>query len=320
VPDWDAITRGWVDEGLLDEAQREPILARLRATPPDAGGLPIGPIVTLLVAGAVWLLTGAVVTLLLLVQLDEEELVGGVVSVCGVLALVLGGVMRAAPKLVPLARGFLAASPPLVTVGAVANLSDTPVSALVVVPGLVGVAVALLDGSRSTAATASLSLTAGALAAIDAVRDEGLWATLVLLPSLVAVAGAGFAARLVPARAAALEVLAPAGVLFLACDLAFTDVHFAPLWRLVLPNGHPFTLEKGLEGLLVGVVLVAAGALARSGWTLVPALALVAASTIAIATVFGSWIGGTVALALLGGAFLAGASVLWVLRAGDRRA
>lgn len=320
MPDWDAITRGWVDDGLLDEAQRAPILARLGALTPDRPGLPIGPIVTLLVAGATWLLTGALVTLLLLLAIDDEDAVGGLVSTCGVVALLLGGLMRPATKLLPLARGFLAAAPPLVTVGALPILGDSPVAALAMVPGLLGVAGALVEGSRATAATASLSLTAGALFALEETADDALWATIALVPAVAAVAAVALASRFVRARSQVLEVLVPAGILFVAVDVAITAVHLEPLWRTVLPNGHPYAIEKSLEALLIGGFFVVVGAFARSGFTLVPALALVAGATISLATVLGSWIGGTVALALLGGAFLAGANVLWVLRARERSA
>jgi hypothetical protein len=73
-------------------------------------------------------------------------------------------------------------------------------------------------------------------------------------------------------------------------------------------------VEKSLLVLLAAVVLVGFGAFSRSPFTLVPALLLVGAATVALAGAVGSWIGGTLALGAVGGLFLAGAATLWVTR------
>ncbi|MEQ1506021.1 MAG: hypothetical protein ABMB14_27565, partial [Myxococcota bacterium] len=94
MTDWSAVTRAWVDEGLLREDQRAPILDRLTALPPPTAdpSLPIGPIVTLLLTGAIWLMTGSAIALLAFVGSGVDTgLTSAVLGLAGAASAVGGG-------------------------------------------------------------------------------------------------------------------------------------------------------------------------------------------------------------------------------------
>lgn len=320
--DWDQITRAFVDDGLVAEEHRAALAERLRGLPAEpAAALPYGPIVTLLVAGAIWLLTGACATVLVVLGADDRTTIGALVSACGVTAFGLGGLLRLAPRLLPLARGGLAAAPPVLTTGAMLLLGGDPVMGAAMVPGVVGAAVALAEGGRSTAATSALSAAVAALVWISELRrgwDES--AALAALGVAVVLVGVlAVASRRVPSRAQVLGVTIPAVLLFVLVDVFLTGTHLGPFWKGIRYQG--WMLEKFLELLAAGGLAVLAGALGRSAWTLVPALGLVAVATVGVASTLGSWIGGTIALTLVGAAFLGLAVVMFAVRqAAERRA
>ena len=310
MTDWDAITRTWVEDGIIAEDQRDAVLGRLRAVPaPSAASpLPLGPIVTALVAGAVWMLTGALMAFILLIDLQEvEHLVSGVLIAAGCGSAVVGLAARPFPRLLAISRGFVAAAPPVVALGCVSLVTDAPWVAVCILPALAGIAVAVLGGSRATAATSSLTLAWTVMLTMMSLAQANIWANLLVPATGVAIAVAAAASRLVEVRRGALGVLIPGLVMLMTASLFSTDVHFPPVWRSVGMGSEAQLLEKFFELLLVAGAVVLAGALARSPWALVPGLLLIGISTIGVASLVGSWLGGTIALVLVGGAFLVAA-------------
>jgi hypothetical protein len=326
MPDWDALTRGWVERGLLKAEHRQQVLEELEGQPVAGSELPVGPVITLLVAGATWLLTGALVTalMLLLVQDPGGYLMSAVIGGPGALALVLGGAMLSSPRVQPLARGFLAAAPPLLTMGTLilafsALESIEPDSALgllyqlAILPGLGCLVGAFFEDSRSWATTSALSAALAGLVALQMGPWSELLSLLAGIVSLLAVGALSALARMMPGRAATLQVAIPSLVLYLGVALSMSMMLMGPLWK-ALGTDWGWGVEKSLLVLLAAVVLVGFGAFSRSPFTLVPALLLVGAATVALAGAVGSWIGGTLALGAVGGLFLAGAATLWVTR------
>jgi hypothetical protein len=327
MPEWDKITASWVERGWLQAEHRAAVLGELEELPREGAELPMGPVITLLVAGATWLLTGALVTalMLLFVQDPGGYLMSAVIGGPGALALVLGGAMLASPRLLPLSRGFLAAAPPLLTLGTLilafsllegvaATSAVSLLYQLVVLPGLGCLVGAFVEGSRSWSTTSALSAALGGLVALQVGPYSEQLSLMLGLFALLLVGVLSFAARLLPQRAATLQVAIPSLVLYLAVNLSMSVMLMRPLWK-ALGTDWAWGVEKSLLVLLASVVLVGFGAFSRSPFTLVPALLLVGLSTVALAGAVGSWIGGTVALGAVGGLFLAGAATLWVLRA-----
>jgi hypothetical protein len=316
--DWDALTRAWVAEGLVEASKRETLLERLTNLPVESAvssGLPVGPIVTLLVAGATWMLVGAAVAIAALLHVDDSTLLGLLLTGCAGATAILGGLLRLVPAAKPVARGLLAAAPPVGALGVAAFVGHAEeLDILTVIPGVAGIGIALLDGSRSQAATSSVSVGIAALGSVIALRHRELAATAALPAAVIAIAAVALLARFWKARSEVLEVLVPAGVLFVAGDVFVTGTHFGPIWHVLRGLDHPWWLEKSLELLATAGALVLAGAVARSGWTLVPAVMLVAVATISLASSVGSWIGGAIALVLVAGLFLFLAAGLWIAR------
>lgn len=331
MADWEAITSGWVERGLVQPEHRAALLDEL--TQLEAARRPselsLGPVVTLLVTGAIWLLTGAMVTAMVLLGLNDPRgfFVSAVVGAAGGLSLVLGGSMRSSRSVLPLSRGLLAAAPPLLSMALVivlesmrAQLSGLPlllIAHLAVLPGLVCLVGAWIEGSRSWASTSALAAACAAMAALSIAPRQSGFALVGALAALLVVAGLSGLSRLRPERAMVFQVAVPSVLLYLALATALSATLLGPLWS-TLGVRSPWEVEKSLQLLVQAVALVGLGAWSRQAFTLVPAILLVGLATVSLAGAVGSWIGGTLALGAMGGLFLAGASVLWVLGLGRR--
>jgi hypothetical protein len=325
MQDLERVASGWVERGWVKPEHQADVLRELEGLRPERPELTLGPVITLLVTGAIWLLTGALVTAVMLSGLVRDSSVVFSVAVGGpgAVALVLGALMRPAGMVLPLARGLLAAAPPLLTLGLLGMMEaafgyhgESLIVYAALLPSLACLLGALVEGSRAWSATSALTAALTALLALQ----QGPWSEgLSLLASvgaLLAAGGLSVLTRLLPQRATTLQVTAPSLVLFLASTLVMSEPQAPALWRAM---GMEPLVEKALLELGAGVVLVGFGAISRSPFTLVPALMLVCVATVVLASMVGSWVGGTLALGAMGGLFLAGAALLWVLRSNRAR-
>lgn len=308
--DWDALTQGWVDEGLITADQRGPLADRLRALP-TSPSLPMGPLLTVLVAPAAFLMVGSMVAVLAALGLKELVLYDAVVGGSAALLTALGLALRFVPKVQPLARGLLAAAIPMATwvAGRLGDEVGGGVQLVVLIPPLVAWAGGVLENSRAVTATAATAFT---LATWYVCAELHLRESMLAISTLTVFGlfAANLLGRALPARATSLHVGAPALAL-LGVTLAVVGPSLVPdAW--IAPGSRGWELEKGLTVLIYGVATLAAGMVSRSAWSLVPGVMAIAASTIWIAFTYGDFLGGAIALAVVSVALFALAMVLWV--------
>lgn len=311
---WEAETQAWVDDGLITDDQRPALLARLEQLPTPTSALASGPLMTVLMTPAAFLLIGAAVALMAAV-LDPPKtaydlLIGGASAIL----LVLGLVGRFLPSVKPLARGLLAAAVPTTTYTALSVLHDLDVGLLVfvgVVPPLVAWGAGWAENSRAITATSALMTIA---ATSYALAQASMNVLLVVVSALcLASLGATTALRLVwPTRDQVLQVGSPATVFLGTIVLVFADTPVRDLLQSVGVR-EAWGIEKGLLVLAFGTVALGIGLAARSGWTLVPAVLAMSMATVWLAFTVGSFIGGAIALTLVSLGLFAGAMGLWLL-------
>lgn len=71
--DWDLATQGWVDAGLIEPEQREPLRDWLVTHAPRPRGLPfLDTVLTAVVTAGTWLLTGSAVLAVVMLDLHED--------------------------------------------------------------------------------------------------------------------------------------------------------------------------------------------------------------------------------------------------------
>ncbi|MEQ1505139.1 MAG: hypothetical protein ABMB14_23090, partial [Myxococcota bacterium] len=183
-----------------------------------------------------------------------------------------------------------------------------------VIPGLVAFALAVVEGSRATSATAALSTAVGLGFGIATANHHAVPATIALVAATGAVVALTIGGRLLPVRAVQLQVAAPSIAAFALVDVWAMDTLLPWVWR---PLGLDPWVESWLLQLGFGGIACLAGVIGRSGWALVPGLGAIAFATVGIASTLASWIGGAAALAAVSVAFVAGAAGLWVIRLRD---
>lgn len=329
MPDWDVVTRGWVDRGLVEEHKREALLDELLAMPQQGQSPPFGPVVTLLIACACWLIVGGLaagLTSMYAAPPDAAYAIVALMGLSGVGLMLLGGALRAVPRLLPLARGLLTASPPLLSFGIFVYLDSQPLYVrkdgvfLLLLPPLLSLPVAFVEGSRSFSASSALTLAIAASLATSTSQPEHLYVAVAGIGlTLLAAAALSALTPLLPARSQAFQAAMPSAFLYLLVATLAMPSLFRPLWGS-LGIYDVNQIEKSLLVLLEAVILIVFGAISRSGYTLVPAVLLIGGSTVSLAGAVGSWAGGALSLGGLGGLFLVGTSVLWVIRAREREA
>lgn len=176
--DWRGVTREWVREGLISEAQREPLLRWLDTHAPPNRWLG-ERVLPALVALATWMLTGSAYVVSSAHLADHGGLVAVAFAVVGAVQGVLGGAALAAGQ-DGIATGAVSAG--LVVFGlAVAGWTPDPLGALAVGGAITAV---------GTAAAMRLRSRGVSLAALAA----GLWSAASWLDAGVTVPTAGWLA------------------------------------------------------------------------------------------------------------------------------
>lgn len=311
--DWAATTDAWVADGVIEADQRDGVLARLEALPEPSGALALGPLITVLVAPASFLLIGAVVATLAAVVGPPKAVYDGLLGGYAALLITAGGVGRFVPSIRPVARGLLAAAVPLAT-GATLSVAEevhlTGLALVGVLPALLGWAAGLAEGSRALTASASaVTVVAMGFALFDL---HGLaLGPLVSLLCLGALVATTALRALWPSRDTVLQVGAPALVLLGTVLLVTCEAWFTPALHAVGVR-DAWSLEKALAVLGYGTLVLGVGLVGRTGWILVPGVAAMAVATLWVAFTVGSFLGGALALAAVSVGLFGGAVLLWL--------
>ncbi len=320
---WQAETDHWVADGLLEAEQQAAVLERLEALP-TGNGLALGPLMTVLVAPAAFLLIGSAVALLAALVDPPKAAYDLLIGSSATVFVVVGGLLRFVPSVRPLARGVLAAAVPMATyvVMSLTYRQDPSVlTLLAALPALIGWGVGLLENSRAVAASGAVMTVVATVPAMFAVESQ-VDNLAVLVACVLALAASAVLAQGLPTRATVLQVGNPAWVALAVAALTMTEA-FAGPWLTSLGLHDVWSTEKGLLVLGFGTLALGIGLAGRSGWTLVPSIGCIAFSTVWIAFTFGSFLGGAIALALVSLGLFVGAVMLWLLpwiRSGERGA
>ncbi len=299
---WDAVTRGWVADGLISEPQREPLRAWLDEHAPAN---PFGAVIlTALVSGGCWLLTGSLALSVDLAGFDGDgpalaALVAGLAqAILGVGARI--GLGR------PVAQGLWTAAVPI-TVFSLTALWDAPWkdAALIwllptLLPVGVGTAVAVVDRMPGLAAASAFA----------ALVPLGLEVFAYSDPVASAVAAACLALTWAFAVGALLrpqtEALQPQ----------------VPFWTTLAMTGigvEGSAWESGALLALYGTLALGAAAVGRSRWTLVSGVGALICAEVVLLGAVGDMMIATVVLGIEGLALMAGAFVYLAWQVGKRR-
>jgi hypothetical protein len=308
--DWQQVTTQWVEDGLIESSQQQPLLERLEGLP-RGSRLSVGPMVTALVPPASVLLVGSCIALLLAAGFDEHLALNLTFSVSGALCLVLGVPLRLVERVRPLGRGLLCSAVLLSTTAVISYAfqwsSFSHLLWLALAPAGLGWLVGWLDGSRSLTATGAL-MTAVVLTTnhLGFGQASALpWLTLPVLALLTMQRPWG------PPRATVSQLGAPAMVWVGVVRLLWEDRHTHD-WLRTLGIDDPQYFELLSLVLIYGLAVLVIGLVGRSAWALVPGVAIVAIATVSLAFTLGSFVGGALALALVGFGLLALGFLLWL--------
>lgn len=300
--DWARVTAAWVREGLVTDAQREPLLRWLQ-THASPEGWVVERVWPALVAVASWMLAGSASVAL-------EGLLSPSVAAAGFAAtgagqVALGAVAHRAGQ-DALGAGFASAGLVVFAV-AVAGRSPDPTLALVAGAGIAGVAAAVAAGLRSRGVALAGTIGSGwvGFGWLDAAVPASEAAVVVL--AALGACGAGAAVlRRSPA-------LAPADTVALLPTLAALRA----AWETVAGGSWP-ALAAASSAAALGATLLGLGAWGRSAGLLASGvLAFVFAEAYLLDGVVDRRVAAA-ALAAEGGILLAAAVAVGLWRAGRR--
>jgi len=311
---WQEETEAWVDDGLIEADQRAALQERLESLPPPSSALPLGPLMTVLVAPASFLLLGSAVALMAALLDPPKEAYDLLIGSAAVLMGAAGALGRFVPSVRPLARGLLAASVPMATWTTMSLTFETEpelFAVVALVPAVVAWFVGWAENSRAITASGAVMIVVATCYATFRVEAIGAGAG-VAVACLAAMAAASLLRWALPSRDMVLQVGNPALVFLGAVQISLGRGLFVD-WLRAMGVQEAWAVERGLLVLAFGTLTLGIGLAGRSGWTLVPGVLCMALATVWIAFSWGSFIGGAIALALVSAGLFVGALALWLL-------
>lgn len=318
--DWDGITNGWIEDGLITEAQRAPLVERLAQLPapptapsPAPSGLAAGALVTVLVVAGTWVCVGAVVALMHAVARVDAVADWWLLGVSGLVAFLAAVPFRASAATRPVARGLFAAGVPLGS-AALFGLCDeagaTVLFPLLVAPPLIAWGIGVLEGSRAVVGAASVAAAAAAMVALATVRVAHV-EVVGVIAAVVGLGAAAIASRAVASRADAIVSGMPALVALGLIQVYLSTPMFKPVWAAVGASRWA-SMETGLVLMVFALAALVCGLIARSSAAVVPALLCVAVAVVDLAFRVGDVALAAVAMLVTGAGLFTLALVVWI--------
>ncbi len=323
--DWDGVAGGWVANGLITDAQRGPLVARLqqiKAEREPTRALASGALVTALVLAGTWVIVGAIEALVHSVARVDPVADWALLGVAGLFVFLAAAPLRVVAATRPVARGLFAAGVPLGTAALFGLAGEAGASELypvLVVAPLIAWAIGAAEGSRAVVGSSSVSAAVAVFVALAEVRVANI-EVVGLIAAVGGLFAAAVASRLVPSRGEALVVGMPALVLLGVVEVYLVTPMFQPVWR-ALGASRWAPLEAGLVLLAFALVSLVCGLIARSGVAVVPALLCVAVAVVDLAFQVGDVPLAAVAMLVTGAGLFVLALGVWVvprLRAAGR--